>query len=74
MINLCYGKGLLTLKNKRWKEACKTLAACYTFIKDGASLYYMYPHRNLNQPKRLTAYACRFFSKIKMEGLGEERV
>lgn len=41
MINLYYGKGLLTLNNKTWKEACKTLVASYAFIEDGALLYYI---------------------------------
>jgi len=41
MIDPYHGKGLLTLNNKTWKEACKTLVACYAFIEDGASLYYI---------------------------------
>lgn len=27
--------------NKTWKEAYKTLVACYAFTEDGASLYYI---------------------------------
>lgn len=32
MINLYYGKGLLTLNKKTWKEASKTLV-CYALLK-----------------------------------------